>query len=76
MNNFRRKEIQRAIELLEEAKSIIDNCLDDEQEALDNMPESLQQSERCMRMQECVDNLENTSSSIDEAIDFANECLG
>lgn len=46
MNKIRRKEIARAIELMEQAREILESVRDEEQEAYDNMPESLQCSER------------------------------
>ena len=42
MNKARRKEIQKAISKIEE---MVQQILDDEQDAYDNMPEGLQQSE-------------------------------
>ena len=46
MNKARRKEIARAIELMEQAYEILEVVCGDEQQAFDNMPESLQCSER------------------------------
>lgn len=40
------------------------------------MPEGLQESERGEAMQEAIDNLESTSSSLEEAIDYLNEIIG
>jgi poly-gamma-glutamate capsule biosynthesis protein CapA/YwtB (metallophosphatase superfamily) len=62
MNNERRKEINRAIGLIEEAKSILETVRDEEQEAYDNLSESLQSSERGEAM-------ENAASELDQAID-------
>ena len=63
MNNIRRKEIQKAITLMEAAKEILEAVRDEEQEALDNMPESLQYSERGEQMQEYI-------STLDDKIDY------
>ena len=46
MNRFRREELSGAIKLLEQAYSIIENCRDDEQDAYDNLPDGIQDSER------------------------------
>jgi len=46
MNNERRKEIDRIISELQGLLSNIDDVLSEEQDAYDNMPEGLQQSER------------------------------
>lgn len=48
---------------------------DTEQEKLDNMPESLQYSERGESMQEAIDTLEGAAQSIEDAIDYINEIL-
>ena len=45
MNDARRKEIQRALTLIGEAKGIVELALSQEQDDLDNMPEDLQGDE-------------------------------
>lgn len=54
MNKQRRKEIAKAIALIEEAREILEATMDEEQEAFDNMPESLQYSERGETMEEYI----------------------
>lgn len=44
MNNKRRKEIEKLKSSLSEVKNKLQNLLDEEQEAFDNMPESIQES--------------------------------
>ena len=46
MNNKRRKEIQIVIEKIETINNLVQDILDEEQDAFDNMPENLQASER------------------------------
>lgn len=76
MNAARRKEIERAIDLLYQAKEIIENVRDDEQDAYDNMPESLQYSERGERMSENVDALDNAADNdIEDIITNLNEII-
>lgn len=58
MNKARRKEIARAIELMDEAREILEAVKDEEQEAFDNMPEGLQCSERGETMEEYIGTLE------------------
>lgn len=65
MNKVRRKEIAKAIELLEQAREILESVRDDEQEAFDNMPESLQGSERGEAMEEYIYTLEEAIEAID-----------
>lgn len=53
MNKQRRKELEEAVRLLEEAYSTIESILEQEQEAFDNMPEGLQESERGEQSYRC-----------------------
>ena len=58
MNKARRKELGKAVELIQQAKELIEQCMDEEQEAYDNLPESLQYGERGMTMEEYGDYLD------------------
>lgn len=69
MNNLRRMQIKRAIQLLEQAKEVLDGVLDEESNAFDNLPESIQQSSRGEQMEDNVDKLQETIDLIDEAQD-------
>lgn len=75
MNKARRNELQKALDLLGEAKGIIEQCRDEEQDAFDNLPEGLQSSERGEQMEEYIsimeeacDNLEDVESNIEEML--------
>lgn len=68
MNKVRRKELSKAVELLEEAQSIIESCRDEEQEYIDNMPENLQESEKYYAAEEAVNNMDEAYDKIDEVI--------
>lgn len=46
MNKIRRKQLQEASELIAKAQGIIESVKDDEQEAHDNLPESIQYGEK------------------------------
>lgn len=65
MNNKRRKEIANAIRQIE---NVVSSILADEEEAFDNMPESLQESERGYMSQDAQDNLNNAIDALEEAI--------
>lgn len=65
MNKFRRKEIARAIALIEEAHGILETVRDEEQEAFDNMPEGLQCSERGEAMEGYIYTLESYLDNLD-----------
>lgn len=68
MNNDRRKRIDAMISRLEEIRDEIDAIREEEQDAFDNMPESLQNSERGDMAQEAISNLENVD--VDEIISY------
>ena len=70
MNNVRRKQLKEAIDLIERATAVIEGVKDEEEEALANLPENLQESERADNMQECIDLLEEI---YDDLIDRAEE---
>ena len=75
MNKVRRKTLDTAKGLIEKALELIQEVRDDEQDAYDNMPESLQDSSRgeamidaVYSMNELDDNLNDVISTIDELI--------
>lgn len=63
MNKARRKEIARIVEKLRELHSDLQAVRDEEQEYVDNMPESLQQGSKGEAAQEATDALD---SALDE----------
>lgn len=65
MNKARRKELEKALDLIERGKDMLEDIEAEEQEAFDNMPESLQESERGEHMQEIIDALEEYIGYLD-----------
>lgn len=72
MNAKRRKALAAIITRLEELDSMREEIREqlyeveaEEQEALWNMPDSLQNSERCQQMQEYIDTMENVKDELD-----------
>lgn len=61
------------MEKLEALREEIECIKDEEEEAFDNFPESLQESERGEAMQEAISNLEYAFDSIDEVISYLEE---
>ena len=55
MNDARRKDIQRALTLIGEAKGILELALSQEQDDLDNMPDDLQGDEEGQIAEDVVD---------------------
>ncbi len=66
MNKARRKEINRARDLLAEARAIVEAVKEEEQEAKDNLPESIADGEKGSAMEEAIDKLEEVASSLEE----------
>lgn len=75
MNKVRRKELDRAADMLREAYSIIESCRDDEEGAYDNLPESFQDGERGEEMQEYIDVMDEVMDQIDEAANAIEEII-
>ena len=69
MNKARRAELNRIINTIYELQSDIDAIKADEEDARDNMPESLQGTERYEAMDAAVDELDDALSSIDDVIE-------
>lgn len=74
MNNLRRKEINKAIDLLTSAKAawetalgIIESAADEEREYYDNMPENMQASEK-------GDSADSAATMLEEVKDAMQEC--
>lgn len=75
MNKARRKNLATIIETLEAMKSSLEDVRDEEESAFDNLPESIQESERGETMQEIVDALYDACDSLEETIDSLNEII-
>lgn len=75
MNDNRRNNIRDAISLLERANDILTNAQEEEQDCIENMPESLQNTLRFEKMEEADGYLGDAISSIDDAIESANNAM-
>lgn len=69
MNNPTRKKLQNIIDSLEALKAELEEISEEEQEKLDNIPESFQNSERYERAESVCGYLEDAISSFDELVD-------
>jgi hypothetical protein len=68
MNDARRKEIHRAVALINEAKGILETVLAGEQNDFENMPEDLQNDEMGQTAEDAADALERAAICCDDAI--------
>ena len=73
MNRIRRKSLRTTLgqmdelsTVLETVKEALQDVLNEEQEAYDNLPEGLQESDRGQQMQEYIDALEGVVDSLGE----------
>jgi len=74
MNKKKREKLKIAIDMIDSAYHIVDATMEEEQDGLDNMPESLEGSDRYEKMEDAVreleealDNLERAKEHIEEA---------
>lgn len=75
MNDKRRGKLRRAIDFIERAYGIIDDIRYEEQDSMDNIPETLQGSDRYARMEDTRDALEKAYDYCDSAIDALNDAV-
>ncbi len=82
MNNARRRRISElktqidfANNQLKDANKKLSSILSEEQDAFDNMPESLQSSYRGMCSEDAIDTMEEASEKLDEVIELLNDIV-
>ena len=75
MNKQRRKSLEEVVSRLEGCMSDLECIKEEEQEAYDNLPESLQYSEKGELMQGNVDDLDYVISDLDSVISSINEII-
>lgn len=66
MNKPRRKELNRALEMIADARAIIEAMQEEEQEAFENLPEGLQMAEMGEKMEENASRLEDIIGYLEE----------
>lgn len=70
MNKERRDRLSDVIASLEEAKDLLEDVKNDEQDAFDNMPVGLQCSERGSKMEDYIELMEDAGDRIDNVCMF------
>jgi len=76
MNKERRALLRRAADMVYEAKVIVARANDDEENAYDNLPDGIRESDRGDIMQETIDQLDNIIEELDNAYDQIREITG
>lgn len=66
MNKARRKKLGEIIDQLETLREDLDAVASEERDAYDNLPESLQESERGCAMEEAADEIDDICSELEE----------
>lgn len=69
MNAKRRKELERLIDEMDGLIAGLEELRDQEQEAFDNLPESLQCSEKGEKMEEVINYLDDAISGLEDTIE-------
>lgn len=75
MNNIRRKKIAKLYEQLEEIKAALEEIAEEEDEAFNNIPESLEGTERYEAAEAANENLESAVSSFEELLEYLEEAV-
>ncbi len=75
MNKYRRTKLSDTIALLYRAISYLENIYEEEQNAFDNMPESIQESERGEIMESTISVIEDATEQISEAMSSLEELI-
>ena len=73
MNAARRKELKRALEMLDAAKTILEQVAEEEQEAYDNLPEGIQDSEKGEQIYDNADTLSGYMDDLDDMMSAIEE---
>ena len=75
MNNDRRAKLADLWEQLEAIRAAIETIGEEEQDYLDNMPESFQSGEKGEKASEAIDAIGNACSSIDDAVQLLQDAV-
>lgn len=68
MNSKKRARLERAIPIIEEAKDIVEDVMNDEQDCFDNYPPTIQESVRGMRMEDAIDSMDSAVGELEDAV--------
>lgn len=76
MNKSRRSRIDEIIQKIEDLCYDIDVLRDEEEESYENIPESIQESERGETMTDAINNLEDAISTLEDATSYLSDAKG
>lgn len=72
MNKARREEIKKVVDYIESAYMILDEIKDEEEEAFNNLPDGIAESERGEMMEENVDTMDDCINNLWDIVDVLN----
>ena len=75
MNDRRRASLRSATEYLRRAQTMIAEAASQEQDCLDNLPESLEGTDRYEKMESAVENLEEAQEELDSVLDHLQNAM-
>lgn len=73
MNKVRRTSLMNLQDIINKAKEKLEELLEEEEEARDNLPENLLNSERYERAEAACDNITDAINSLEEAMSYIEE---
>ena len=76
MNKDRRARISKLQDQLQDIMSALDEIRNEEQEAYDNMPESIQYGERGDAMTDAIDNMDEAASLLEDIDSYLDDAKG
>ena len=76
MNEKIRERLRDAVRMLTSVASVVEAVCDNEQDAMDNIPENLQATERFELMEDAVDSLNDALEKIEDAKGHIQSALG
>ena len=75
MNQERRNTLEEINETIGGLLAQVEELIEQENEAYDNLPESIQNSERGESMQTAINNMESLQSSLEEAAGYCDDIV-
>ena len=76
MNKIRREAIRKVIEAISDARIMLDELREEEEDYMNNIPENLTGSERYEKAEEAVYAMEDAVSSLEEIESALEEVIG
>lgn len=76
MNKARRKELEKAADLISQAMDIVDSVLEEEQNAYDSLPDSIRDSSRGEQFEDGISELEDARETVTSALEDVERIIG